>query len=160
MADKKLAFEFDAFQEFVRITGLVLDIDSIQQDAPPAPDISCSIRGVQCFFELTRVTDVELEQKVMTGRSGPSNFRMGIEELVLAIRNKRSKRYVANGPIDLVVHDGAGAPIDGFWAGGQDDGVTDLMGEEIEGSQFRRIWLVDFSAGKFLVAENPDEHAW
>ncbi len=152
-SDKKFAYELDTFHEFVRIVRLAVDEGSIKQDVPPKPDISCAIGGIRRYFEMTRLTDEQIETKVINGRSGYSNLRIEIEDVLCAISGKCKKKYTADGSVDLVVHEGA-THIDGVWARGQTDRLRDLMETEIFGSQFTRAWLVDLSMGKFLVAEN------
>ncbi len=129
-SDKKLAYELDTFHEFARTAELGVDEGSIKQDIPPMPDISCALGGIRRHFEMTRLTDEQIETKVINGRSGYSNFRIEIEDVLCSIRGKLKKRYVADGSVDLVVHEGA-APIDGFWARGQTDQLRDLIETEI-----------------------------
>jgi hypothetical protein len=154
LVDDKRAYELRVFLEFVRITELVVDEGSIKQGVPPNPDISCTIDGIGQHFELTRLTDEQIETKVIHGRSGYSNFRIEIEDVLRIIKSKCKKRYEADGSVGLVVQEGA-TPIDGLWARGQASQLRELVEEAIAGSQFTRAWLVDISASKFLVAENP-----
>ncbi|MDR3386692.1 MAG: hypothetical protein P4L92_06520 [Rudaea sp.] len=124
-SDKKLTYELDTFHNFVSVVGLEIDEGSIKQDVPPKPDISSTIVGIKWYFEMTRLTDEQIETKVVNGRSGYSNFRIETEDVLCAIRGKHEKRYAADASVDLVVHEGA-TPIDGFWARGQTDRLRDL----------------------------------
>jgi hypothetical protein len=147
----KVRYERDVFEEFARTVGLQADAASIKQNEPPLPDIACAIDGEHRYFELTRLTDDQIERKVIKGLSGYTNFRIGLEEIANAIRIKCAKTYLKNAQIDLVVHEGA-TPVDGLWARGDETRLRSLLQAAVEDSQFERIWFVDFSSKKFLVA--------
>ena len=84
----KVVYEGDAFSEFVRIVGIDCDEGSIEHLSPPEPDISCTVGGTKRYFELVRLTDAGIEQKVLMGKSGYSNFSMRPEELALIVQKK------------------------------------------------------------------------
>ncbi|MGH8157087.1 MAG: hypothetical protein ACREPQ_03130 [Rhodanobacter sp.] len=141
-ASDKQRFELDVFNEFVRIAGLDVEPHSVRQLDPPNPDISCIIAGEIRIFELTLVTDETIETKVRLGRSGYSNFKIEIEDVVSLIRKKSTKKYLGE-PIDLVIHEGA-TPIDRLWLYDQSE-LNRLVQAETDVSQFVRVWLLDVS---------------
>jgi hypothetical protein len=102
---------------------------------------------------LARLTDEQIEQKVLCGRSGFTHFRVAPEDVSNRIRKKCKIQYSADAAVDLVIHEGS-TPIDGLWACYAVKHLVNLITEEITGSKFTRVWLVDFSGGKFLVVEN------
>jgi hypothetical protein len=141
-ASDKQRFELDVFNDFVRIADLDVQANSIRQLDPPYPDISCIIRGELRSFELTLVTDRTIETKVRRGRSGYSNFSIGIEDVVKLIRKKSAKKYLSEST-ELLIHEGA-TPIDGLWLHDQSE-LCRLVQAETDVSQFAKVWLLDIS---------------
>jgi hypothetical protein len=138
----KQRFELDVFNEFVRIAGLDVEPHSIRQLDPPNPDVSCIVKGEVRSFELTLVTDEAIETKVRRGRSGYSNFKIKIEDIVNAIRKKSAKKYLGES-IDLIIHEGA-TPIDDLWLYDRND-LNQVVQDETDISPFARIWLLDIT---------------
>ena len=133
---------------FVQAAGLKVESDSIRQLDPPNPDLTCIIEDNERGFELTLLTDETIERKVRLGRSGYSNFRIDVEDVVNAIRGKNAKNYLG-GCIDLVIHEGA-TPIDGLWGGAQSEAFR-LIQAETDSSKFARVWLLDMTNMRVLT---------
>ena len=59
---------------FAEIAGLDVELRSIRQDRPPAPDITCTVDGQRVCFELGRVAHPAVVQNLVeTARSAASS---------------------------------------------------------------------------------------
>jgi hypothetical protein len=143
-AAQKAKFEREVFEEFVRASGLPVDPKTIQQFEPPAPDIQCEIEGRKAFFELTMLSDSELEHQVGKGEFKYTNFHVGFEKLLEIIDYKSSRKYVATS-LDLVIHSGQVVGFHRLW---EMDPFGQLMSEVMGRTNFDRIWLFDVISGR------------
>jgi hypothetical protein len=148
----KSEYEFAAFAQFHRLVGLRVDEHSIVQNQPPYPDITCRVDGQVCNFELTRLTDRFIEEKVLSRRKALaentySNFRIDVSTVHDVLIHKTSRRYCYEGSLDLIIHEGA-APLDRLWD--NEDALLGQLKSDSDGSCFSSIWLIDFSEQKYL----------
>ena len=138
----KQQHELNVFELFVKATGLNIDSAHITQNPPPAPDIICKISENDYGFELTAITDKIIESKIGANRSGYSNFRIDVSDVVARIE-KKSKNSYSISRVDLLLHE-AGAPIDDLWA--IDSQYFDsVIQNATDKSHFLRVWIVDFN---------------
>jgi hypothetical protein len=148
-AAQKAKFERDVFEEFVRASGLLVDPKTIRQLDPPAPDIQCEIAGCKAWFELTMLSDSELEHQVGKGSFKYTNFHVGFKGLLKAINEKSGKNY-ASTSLDLVIHSGQVVDFHRLW---EMDSLGPFMAEGIGRTKFDRIWLFDAISGRYECFE-------
>ena len=132
--------ELDVFRRFVEIARIEVDLSSVIQPSPPAPDIVCKISGNDYGFELTTLTDEIIERKVGTRKSGYSNFRIDISDAVERITTKGAKRYSIS-RVDLVLHEGA-TPIDDLWICNKTE-LDSALQAATNDADFLRVWVVN-----------------
>ncbi|WP_152236624.1 MULTISPECIES: hypothetical protein [Xanthomonas] len=132
------------FEEFVRASGLPVDPGTIQQFEPPAPDVQCEIAGRKAFFELTMLSDSELEHQVGKGTFKYTNLHVGFEKLRKVIDDKSRKEYTSTS-LDLVIHSGQVVDFHRLW---EMDSLGRLISEVMGRTDFDRIWLFDAISGR------------
>lgn len=90
----KADHELDVFTKFVRISGLPIDLASIRQCGPPAPDILCdhAIEG-QVGFELTEFINHETSARKSRQIDSQNALHSGIEALPATIRAQFEQEF-------------------------------------------------------------------
>lgn len=101
--------EMGVFTSFATAADLAIDSGSAKNEEPPMPDISCTIEGVQRFFELGEITDQELAEKIGTAQRTQMDAEGGFlseeDPLVRMILKKAQSTYETGGAAaDLVLH--------------------------------------------------------
>ena len=139
----KKQIELKVFKEFVKYSKLPVDLETIEQPEPPAPDISCFIEsGGYVAFELTQISDQNAKRNVAklleTGDERYTYNRLGDPTREL-LKKKLRKRYVTEYPIELLLATGHIALT-----------ITEIvptielvLGSYSKSIQFRRIWVMD-----------------
>jgi hypothetical protein len=106
-AERQRADEMLVFQSFASVSGLPIDEGSAENSNPDHPDILCTISGQKYWFELGRIINEEVAEKLNPSRrkrDGGFSYDQG-KPFVDLINSKASKKYVTEGaPADLVLH--------------------------------------------------------
>jgi hypothetical protein len=164
MEGKKAAGERRIFRRFAKACGLEVAPHSVRSCKSSYPDISCRIKGVRRYFELTRMVHRSfvnavghsLGQTKGTGVPPPPEAAIYDDRLALkeTIARKATKHYDhACSPLDLLIYtDGVLHPprMRPEWA-------QAILREEGEtASLWDRLWLYD-SVYDRVLARWPDE---
>ena len=135
--DEKAAYEREIFDQFWPVAGLRVVPDTIQNRAPPEPDILCEIEGDgPVAFELVRLIDQDLARAI--GTASPDGLAIG-DPTFSEIRKKLiGKRYTTTHPMELVAYVEIDAllPPD-VWLPKFGQRTSDLLDE----APFRRLWV-------------------
>ncbi len=139
--EKKSRRELKIFSDFVLRSGLPIDPSSVEKRNPPEPDILCKV-GKEGFlrFELVEICDDSLAETISYQRKlnnpGPVFLRLG-NTGDSTLKNKRSKQYLTNYPIELLCY-----------TDGRNVSPPDMIISKIrfyfdcERGPFRRIWFM------------------
>lgn len=98
--------ELRIFREFMQLSDLPIEPDSVRKCDPPLPDILCNIyeEGI-VYFELVEICDESLAA-VISKQSRVTNpepeFVMLGDPIPRICKQKRSKSYQADGPIEII----------------------------------------------------------
>lgn len=107
-AERKRAIEMLVFQGFASPSGLPIDVGSAENHDPNFPDILCTISGQKYWFELGRIINEEVAEKLNPNRrKQESGFTYDQEQpFVDLIKDKAANQnYRLDGaPMDLVMH--------------------------------------------------------
>lgn len=106
-SEKKRALEMSIFRSFVPASGLLIDEGSAENREPPNPDIRCTISGEKYWFELGRVINQTVAEKINPNRRKfDDSFSFDQEApFVELISNKKAQTFVTEGaPVDLILH--------------------------------------------------------
>lgn len=105
----KSAEEKSTFTDFAGVSGLLIDLSSVQSRQPPEPDIWCTVHGAPYYFELGRLLDrASPPLRLAALRNAPNPVavdpsKFGLPERDM-LRQKISKTYTTNGiPVDLIL---------------------------------------------------------
>lgn len=140
---EKEAFELAVFHEFIKAAKLL--VDWAENAKPNHPDIRCSLNGQEYWFELGRITNETLAQKIKgPWPDDPRPFSFSQEEPLVRIINKKSAaNYDTNGhPVDLVLHFDQQRP-DQTMLGRCIQKHAAAFHQLRHGGPFSRIWIYD-----------------
>jgi hypothetical protein len=155
---KKLLFEWKTFQAFARISGLDIDLRSIEMcdpnaALPPLPDVRCRVSGQLEYFELGEVTAEDLARKAsialknrLSVYGGAVSQRQPLARICL---QKCRKRYTTNGcPLHLILHFAVSRQVPNEIS--LKDDLSSLL-KPIRRSPFTSVWLYDGWDKRVLV---------
>jgi hypothetical protein len=143
--ERKRAVEMAFFQSFASASGLAMDEGSPLNHPPDAPDINCTISGKPHWFELGRIINRELAEKINPKRrTSVSGFSFSQEDpFVEMITKKKSKKYVTGGdPVDLILHFDLSLG-DRSVVERQIEKHTELLESLVTTGPFSRVWIYD-----------------
>ena len=155
VASDKGLHEREVFGEFAAAAGLELQEESTASENPPRPDISCRLAGETYFFELARLVDSVLPQRVMESirllRAGKDGLLGGTasfhKPLIERVREKTGKQYVTDGArVDLLLYyDRAFPAFESPPPGAFVEWANAYMLPEIQknAGPFSRFWVFD-----------------
>jgi hypothetical protein len=106
-AERKRALEMLVFLSFAPASGLPIDEGSPENRDPDYPDILCTISGQKYWFELGRIINEEVADKLNPNRRKKvGGFSFNQEEpFVDIVSDKATKKYNTEGaPVDLILH--------------------------------------------------------
>ena len=135
--EDKGKIELEVFRRFVKNVGLGVREDSIRKImAHSMPDIVCELDGEPVYFELTETVMPEFaEARVRAPAHGPLHSIDGEDISDAIVRNKLSKRYGVDGPIELLIYNH-----------GRNDEPDESIMEKVQAElqdglgPFRRVW--------------------
>jgi hypothetical protein len=135
----KAQVELRVFEQFVKLRGLTVVPGSIRKGTPPdEPDVCCELEGEgPAGFELAEACAPEFKAAVSSARHGGSAEAIwGADVSRTTLKNKLTKRYSVDFPIELVIYVGMTALPDDVLA------PTLESSAQFNRGQFRRIWLL------------------
>jgi hypothetical protein len=162
MTNSREAHERTVFEEFATIAGLPVERGSVVSEQPPHPDIRCRLAGRDYYFELARLVDPVIPERVMESlrrlRRGEPNAVGGAasfhQPLVDRIRDKTANCYdTAGAPVDLLLYYDSEVPAFEFPPPGDfHEWAEAYMLPEIQrnAGQFSRFWVFDRNSGRLL----------
>jgi hypothetical protein len=106
-AERKRALEMLVFLSFAPASGLSIDEGSPENREPDYPDILCTISGQKYWFELGRIINKEVADKLNPDRRKHADgFSYDQEKpFVELISKKATRNYEAeSAPVDLILH--------------------------------------------------------
>lgn len=107
--NQRASRERQIFAAFAASAKLKIDAGSVSSEAPPKPDISCTILGCRHYFELTEITDNDLARNVSVNlkaqvtNGGPYSDD---EPLLKSLSAKAGRNYdgVVGGQLELLAY--------------------------------------------------------
>ena len=153
----KAEHELGVFKAFVCAARLPIAIDSIKCEDPPAPDVSCLLKGTPVYFELTRAAAQDIAddvgrsfrrvktERVVVGQAHPYDDRQILEN---AVGRKAGAHHETNGrDLHLLVY------YDGVFhaVGGLD--VVEPIYRDLQGrfqDRWTAMWLFDQPSGTVI----------
>ncbi|HET9177925.1 MAG TPA: hypothetical protein VFQ24_06165 [Terriglobia bacterium] len=152
--DRKRMGELRVFMGFASVSGLSIDLSSVESIDSPFPDIRCNLSGSPYFFELAEVTDENLARRynesLRTRKITGGSYSHDEPLIKRIITFKSQKNYQTKGaPIDLVLY---------YWKQTPHRAdVTNTVSklrpvfEQLRSStSFSRIWLYEHPVPKVL----------
>lgn len=145
-AKRKAMAEMNAFTGFVSASGINTDPSTVRNEAPPMPDISCTIGGVPHLFELGEITDEGLAEQTGIAQRTQADGEGGVvseeQPLVRMILKKAQSTYETGGAaLDLVLHYDKQYPISpAEYLDGHEAEIAKAMAPN---GPFSRIWIYD-----------------
>jgi hypothetical protein len=106
-AERKRALEMLVFLSFAGASGLPIDEGSPENRDPDYPDILCTISGQKYWFELGRIINEEVADKLNPNRrKQAAGFSFNQETpFVYVVTEKATRNYATEGaPVDLILH--------------------------------------------------------
>jgi hypothetical protein len=158
----KDAHERAVFSEFAAAAGLPVDTGSVVSEQPPKPDIRCRLSGDEYFFELARLVDRVVPERVAEAIrrlrkgddrlvGGPVSFHL---PLVQRIQEKTAMTYETGGAmLDLLLYYDSEVPTFEFPPPGDFGEWADAyIMPELRNTcgQFSRIWVFDRNEKELL----------
>lgn len=146
---KKEVKELGIFIEFCRAADLDVDLHTIENRKPPAPDIYCELSGRGHFYELGELTDECIPMNAAVAQRAGSDihgsFYSPLEPLRRMVFQKCAKQPMVNGiPADIVLHFSVPHMVPNLPM------LTALLAENstainaaLTASPFSRIWFYD-----------------
>lgn len=144
-AERKRAIEMLVFQSFAAASGLQVDEGSAENRDPDYPDILCTISGQKHWFELGRIINEEVAEKLNPNRrKQDGGFSYDQEKpLTDVVKNKAERKYVTEGaPVDLVLHFDLRLGTIGNLERLVEKHEADLVSLTTTG-RFKRVWVFD-----------------
>jgi len=136
--------EMAVFRLFAPASGLPIDEGS-PENHDPKPDILCTISGQKYFFELGRIINKVVAEKLSVGRRAlDAGFSYDQESPLLEIIQKKATTpYETNGaPLDLILHFdlrlGSAAVVERLVR--KDPTILDSLTTT---GPFKRVWIFD-----------------
>ena len=75
---KKSEAELAAFTEFAQLSGLPIELNSVEKRLPPEPDLRCLVRGEGLVaFELVKLFDPNLARAIADPRPDGNGVECG-----------------------------------------------------------------------------------
>jgi hypothetical protein len=144
-SERKRALEMSIFLSFASASGLPIDEGSAESREPNYPDILCTISGERYFFELGRVINREVAEKLNPNRRKPEGgFSYNQEKpLVDIVKSKSAKAYKTEGaPVDLLLHFdlrlGSASTVERLIQSN-----PELLHSPATTGPFKRVWVFD-----------------
>ncbi len=144
-SERKRALEMLVFLSFASASGLQIDEGSPENGAQYFPDISCTICGQRYWFELGRIINKEVAEKLNPNRrKQEGGFSYDQEKpFVELISEKTLKKYKTEGaPVDLVLHFDLRLGTTANVARLVEKHRT-LLESLVTTGPFRRVWIYD-----------------
>ncbi len=151
---EKIDREREIFEEFASTSGLGVESSSVRNEPPPGlPDISCDIKGLRHYFELSEITDRDLARNYSLHQNDDRSFGGAIshsDPLLHVFRRKATKRYAGiDGPLDLVVYyDNQVAPYFDLTFIPANVGL--IATRMLTSGNWNRVWVFDRSQKRIL----------
>jgi len=97
--------ELVVFTEFVRVSGIPIDLDTVEKRWPPEPDLLClhQTEG-EVAFELVELCDPNLAQLFADPSRPGSDYIRTSDPSRCIVRNKLRKSYPLTHPIELLCY--------------------------------------------------------
>ncbi len=104
---KKSEAELAAFTEFAQLSGLPIELNSVEKRPPPEPDLRCLVQGEGLVaFELVELCDPNLARAIADPRpdgNGVEYIRTSDPSWQI-MRKKLRRRYTTEHPIELLCY--------------------------------------------------------
>jgi hypothetical protein len=150
--EQKESSELALFNSFAPAAGIHVDEGTARNARDPDPDIRCMIAGREHWFELGRIVNQDLAERInpkRRTRDVPFSFSQE-EPLASIINKKRRKKYLTGGsPVDLVLYfDHYPADLRAIQRHitNQHSALVSLVNE----CHIRRVWLYDWWSRRVL----------
>lgn len=146
--------ELKMFEAFANECPLNIDPGSARNEGPPMPDISCIMDGQPHHFELIRVLDGKMAQRMATTnrtRKITGGAFSQDRTLIDAVRKKSGKTYpVPKTSLDLLIYYDEQRPSFGaLFDETRRDLLLFLQDMTLTG-RWNRVWIYDHNSGQIL----------
>lgn len=94
--------ELAVFSDFVRLSGLPVDMTSVQKMLPPQPDLLCQLGEETVAFELVELCDPNIARMLADPLRPGNEYVRTSDPSGWIVRNKLRKSYDTTHPIELL----------------------------------------------------------